>query len=263
MKKTIFLFIVSLAGLFCASAQNQYEYMTFTSSEGQTLNYRLLSPSDMTSETRFPLVIFLHGLGERGSDNEKQLTHGGQMFLNPVNQERYPAYVIYPQCPETTFWAYQDIPSSFDTLTPEKNMTGVFRALKEMIDEYRAKPTVDVSRVYIMGLSMGGMATYDMVSRFPDLFAAAIPICGAVAPGRLAAAKDVKFRIYHGDADKIVPVECSRRAYRELRKAGADVEYFEFPGCGHASWTPAFNQPGFIEWLFAQKKDTPTRKRSR
>ena len=94
----------------------------------------------------------------------------------------------------------------------------------------------------------------------PEIFAAAIPICGAASPGKIAAAKNVKFRIYHGDADTTVPVECSRAAYKELRKAGADVEYFEFAGCGHASWNPAFNQPDFMEWLFAQKKSRRARK---
>lgn len=105
-----------------------------------------------------------------------------------------------------------------------------------------------------MGLSMGGMATFDLVSRYPDVFAAAIPICGIVNPSRLAVAKKVKFRIFHGDADDVVPVIGSRSAYKALKKAGAKVEYIEFPGCGHASWHPAFNCPDFMKWLFSQKK---------
>lgn len=253
MKKILLLLFLIVAG-FAVQAQNTYEYKEFVSAEGQSINYRLLTPQNMKAGKKYPLVIFLHGLGERGDDNEAQLVHGGQMFLNPSNQEKYPAYVIFPQCPKTTFWAYQNIPSSFDQLNPEENMTAVFRAVKEMIDHYRAMPSVDVSRVYIMGVSMGGMATYDMVTRFPEVFAAAIPICGAVNPGRIAAAKSVKFRIFHGDADKVVPVECSRRAYRELKAAGADVEYFEFAGCGHGSWNPAFNKEDFMQWLFKQKK---------
>ena len=101
---------------------------------------------------------------------------------------------------------------------------------------------------------MGGMATFDLIARFPELFAAAVPICGAVDPSRLDEMKGVKIRIYHGDADPVVPVDCSRKAYRALKKAGAKVELFEFPGCGHGSWNPAFNQPDFMEWLFKQKK---------
>ena len=101
---------------------------------------------------------------------------------------------------------------------------------------------------------MGAMGTFDMVVRFPEVFAAAVPICDTVNPDRLAAAKDVKFRIFHGDADDVVPVECSRKAYRALKAAGADVEYIEFPGCNHGSWNPAFSTPDFMKWLFRQKK---------
>ena len=102
---------------------------------------------------------------------------------------------------------------------------------------------------------MGGMATFDMVCRFPDTFAAAIPICGSVNPKRLISAKDVSFRLFHGDADKSVPVEGSREAYKALKAAGADVEYIEFAGCTHNSWNPAFNYPDFMEWLFKQKSN--------
>ena len=101
---------------------------------------------------------------------------------------------------------------------------------------------------------MGAMGTFDMVARFPDIFAAAIPICGTVNPQRLSAAKNVNFRIFHGDADNVVPVEGSREAYKALKPTGASVEYIEFPGCNHGSWNPAFNYPDFMEWLFKQKK---------
>ena len=261
MKKLLVLIVVSIAGIFAASAQSSYEYKKFVSSEGQDLNYRLLTPVKVESKKEYPLVIFLHGAGERGSDNEKQLIHGSQIFLNPANQEKYPAYVLFPQCPEDGYWGYPNRPFGFDKMLPEGEMTPIFQAVKELILEYIAMPSVDASRVYIMGLSMGGMGTYDMVARFPDLFAAAVPICGSIAPGRIAAAKNVKFRIFHGDADTVVPVECSRRAYRELKAAGADVEYFEFAGCTHGSWNPAFNVPDFMEWIFAQKKSGRSRKK--
>ena len=115
-------------------------------------------------------------------------------------------------------------------------------------------PEVDTQRVYIIGLSMGAMGTYDLVVRYPEIFAAAVPICGTVNPSRLSVAKDVKFRIFHGDADDVVPVKGSREAYKALKAAGADVEYIEFPGCNHGSWNPAFNYPGFMDWLFKQKR---------
>ena len=260
MKKTLLLLILLCAGFAAVSAQNSYEHKEFVSAEGQSIKYRLLTPQDMSAKKKYPLVIFLHGAGERGDDNNSQLRHGSQMFLNPVVQEKYPAYVIFPQCPKSAFWAYPSFPKKFDASVVEDDMTPVFRAVKELIDQYRDMPSVDPTRVYIMGLSMGGMGTFDMVCRFPEIFAAALPICGAVTPGRLISAKDVKFRIYHGDADPVVPVESSRMAYRELKAAGADVEYFEYPGCDHGSWHRAFNEPDFLEWVFAQKNRRAARK---
>ena len=203
-------------------------------------------------------MLFLHGAGERGSDNEKQLIHGSQMFLNPTNRENFPAFVLFPQCPEKRYWAFPGRPSSFTEMNAEKAITPILLAVKELVDSYLENPAVDASRVYIMGLSMGGMATFDLVSRYPEIFAAAIPICGSVNPQRLkqnaAGVKKVKFRLYHGDADIAVSVEGSRQAYKALKEIGADVEYFEFPGCTHNSWNPAFNRPDFLKWLFKQKR---------
>ena len=251
MKKLIVIIAFMLTAMAAASAQSKFEPKVFESSEGIQLNYQELKPIDTAKEKKYPLVIFLHGMGERGDDNKTQLTHGSQMFLNPANQEKYPAYVLFPQCPETAFWAYARPTLN---MKAEDKMPPIFQAVKEMIDKYLAYPDIDTQRVYIMGLSMGGMATFDMVARFPEIFAAAVPICGAVDPSRLAATKGVNFRIFHGDADRVVPVICSRMAYKALREADVDVEYYEFPGCDHASWNPAFNRPDFMEWLFKQKK---------
>ena len=145
--------------------------------------------------------------------------------------------MLFPQCPESGYWAYENRPQSFiPTQMPVgKEMPSVFQAVKELLDMYLANPQVDKSRIYIMGLSMGAMGTYDMVSRFPDIFAAAVPICGTVNPTRLSAARNVAFRIFHGDADDVVPVAGSRQAYKVLKAAGASVEYIEFPGCNHGA----------------------------
>ena len=198
MKKLILLLSVLLFSLEFVAAQDEYERSVFVSSSGDSLNYRLLEPEVMQAGEKYPLVLFLHGAGERGDDNEKQLTHGGQMFLNPVNREKYPAFVLFPQCPESGYWAYENRPQSFiPTQMPVgKEMPSVFQAVKELLDMYLANPQVDKSRIYIMGLSMGAMGTYDMVSRFPDIFAAAVPICGTVNPTRLSAARNVAFRIF-------------------------------------------------------------------
>ena len=240
------------------SAQENYEKKVFVSQAGDSLPYRLLRPAAEKNGEKYPLVLLMHGAGERGTDNEKQLNHGARMFENPVNREKYPAFVLAPQCPPEGYWAYPSRPATF---TPERMPvlpapTPLIASVKELLDTYRTLPGVDTSRIYVIGLSMGGMATFDLAVRYPDRFAAAVPICGTVNPRRLENAKGVSFRIFHGDADDIVPVEGSRAAYRSLKKAGIPVEYIEFPGCNHGSWNPAFNYPDFMAWLFSQKKTT-------
>ena len=246
MKKEFLVFMLFFTTEFVYS-QMEFEAKTFVVSNKDTLNYRELLPDNYNPQKKYPLVLFLHGAGERGSDNKAQLTHGSKMFTNPVNREKYPAIVLFPQCPTNSWWSSER--------RPGVGSDALLQAVKDLIDQYIDQGTVDTNRMYIMGLSMGGFGTFDMVCRFPDVFAAAVPICGGIEPERLkVTAGKVKFRIYHGDNDDVVPVENSRKAYRALKNYGADVEYFEFPGCNHASWVPAFNQPDFFSWLFEQKK---------
>ena len=256
MKKILVLLVCLWGVANFALGQDEFEKKVYVSASGDSLNYRLLRPEIEQAGKKYPLVLFLHGAGERGSDNEKQLFHGSQMWLNPVNRENYPAFVLFPQCPESGYWAYVGRPSSFETdkMPIETPISPIFVVLKELLDSYLTMPQVDKRRIYVIGLSMGAMGVYDLTIRYPELFAAAIPICGTVNADRLKAAKKVKFRIFHGDADNVVPVSGSRQAYKALKSAGADVEYYEFPGVGHLSWNPAFNQSDFMSWLFRQKK---------
>lgn len=258
MKRKLYAIVALVISVFI-SAQERYagfEKKVYVATDGDTLMYRVLIPEMLKKGEKYPLVLFLHGAGERGCDNEKQLTHGGQMWLNPVNREHYPAFVLAPQCPLEGYWAYMERPVSFmpAEMPVEVPLSPVFKAVKELLDIYLNRSDVDKNRVYVIGLSMGGMGTFDMAVRYPDIFTAAVPICGTVNPSRLAAAKNVKFRIFHGDTDNVVTPEGSRQAYCTLKAAGADVEYIEFPGCNHGSWNPAFNYPGFMDWLFSKKK---------
>ncbi len=258
MKRFTFTLLLSvcMSGFYFLSAQNDFTAKVFMTSSNDSLKYRELLPENYDQNKKYPLVLFLHGAGERGNDNKSQLKHGGMMFTNPVNRGKYPAIVLFPQCPEKMMWPFDKRPDgvSWGVFPLESPISAPLEAVKELLDQYLDMKTVDKNRVYILGLSMGGMGTFDMVCRFPEIFAAAIPICGGVNPERLARAKNVKFRIYHGDADNTVPVENSRKAYMTLKNCGADVEYFEFPGCNHDSWNPAFNTPDFLSWLFKQKK---------
>ena len=250
------LLLMMSIGINAQELYGEYEKGVYVSSQGDSLNYRLLRPEKEKPGRKYPLVLFLHGAGERGDDNQKQLIHGGQMWLNPVNREEYPAYILLPQCPKEDYWAYATRPKSFvpAEMPIPAAPTRIVSTLLELLESYLSLPQVDRKRVYVMGLSMGGMATFDLAIRYPDIFAAAVPICWVVNPSRLSAAASVKFRIYHGDADNVVPVEGSRQAYKALKKAGAKVKYIEFPGVNHGSWNPAFSDVEFMKWLFAQKK---------
>lgn len=252
----IILFQVFCAVIFAQGKLHEFEYKYY-SDTSDTLKYRLLKPENIDCKKKYPLVVFLHGAGERGNDNEKQLAIGANMWLNPINREKYPAYVLMPQCPLDDYWAYAVRPKSFvpnemPILNDGHKLT---KLLKGLIDSYLLMDQIDKTRIYIMGLSMGGMGTFDMVIRYPDIFAAAIPICGNVNPTRLSVVKDVKFRIFHGDSDDVVPVEGSRNAYKALKSAGVDVEYIEFAGVNHICWNMAFNYPDFMQWMFSIKRN--------
>ena len=255
--KYIMLFIVAAALSMAAAAQERYakcELMV----DGDTLRYCALAPQKVEQDKSYPLVVFLHGAGERGEDNQAQLFHGSQQFLNPVNREKYPCYVVFPQCPSGKYGAYINRPNSLipQEMTIQEQPSAFVSQVHQLITKYLAEQRVDPSRVYVIGLSMGAMATYDMVIRYPELFAAAVPICGSVNPLRITeAVKHTKWSIYHGDADTTVPLDGSREAYRKLRAVGAEVKYTEFPGVAHGSWNPAFSTPDFMSWLFAQHRD--------
>jgi len=220
-----------------------------------TLHYRVLFPKNYNTNISYPLVVFLHGSGERGNDNEKQLVHGSTLFTDSLNQIKYPAIVLFPQCSENDSWInILDNKNSFsfiDNKKPTKPMEMVLR----MIKYYKNNESVDSKRIYVLGLSLGAMGTYDIICRYPKTFAAAIPICGGVNLDRLKSVRKVPIRIFHGTNDNVVSVEFSRNAYIELKANGSQkVEYKEYPGVDHNSWTPAFAEPDFMSWMFSQHK---------
>ena len=146
------ILLVFLSLSLSLSAQQGYEKDVFVSSTGDSLPYRVIRPESMKAGKKYPLVLFLHGAGERGNDNERQLTHGGQMFLNPVNREKYPAFVLVPQCPAGSYWAYTERPKSlFPADMPAgQEMSSLTRTLKQLLDTYLAMPEVDkIGRAHV------------------------------------------------------------------------------------------------------------------
>lgn len=257
---TIITFIFTLLLPFSSKAEKpifngEYAKQEFVSSSNVRMPYRIMSPENIDKNMKYPLVVFLHGSGERGDDNEKQLLHGASTFSNPANAYRYPAYVVFPQCKEK-FWTEAFNERVFMPGAPNPGLSKTEASLMELVDYILTNNPVDTSRIYLIGISMGGIATYDLACRYPKKFAAAVPICGAVNPDRLANASEVSFMIFHGEDDDVIPSLCGREAYKALNAAGARVEYIEFAGMGHDCWDSAFNYPNFLPWLFSQQKES-------
>ncbi|MEY3175834.1 MAG: hypothetical protein RLZZ436_3748 [Planctomycetota bacterium] len=217
-----------------------YEAKVFKSpqNESQVVNYRLLIPDgyDAAPDSRFPLVLFLHGAGERGADNRRQLIHGAAQFSTPERRRKYACFVAAPQCPGGRWWS--------DSLEP------VMELVKQLQSDYR----IDSSRLYVTGLSMGGFGTFELTTRYPDVFAAAAPICGGGDPTQAKTLAALPLWVFHGDADRVVPVGFSRSMVKAIESAGGMPKYTEYPGVGHDCWTETYANPDFHAWLFAQKR---------
>ena len=245
--------------LILKEEQGVFLKKVFTDKRGDSIPYRILWPKDYNPREDYPLVLFLHGAGERGDDNEAQLIHGSSIFLDSLNQITYPCIAIFPQCPSGGYWSSVQVdrsvsPAIYDFDYSRSIQPSLFMAIQLMREIVQIAP-VDTKRLYVIGLSMGGMGTFEAVYRYPDLWAGAIPICGGGDPGAYSRhTTKVPFRIYHGAEDQVVSVEYSREMVNRLEELEGKVIYTEYPDVNHNSWDLAFKEPGFLSWLFAQEK---------
>lgn len=230
-----------------------FEKLEFSGESGGKMPYRLLKPLDYNPEKSYPLVIFLHGSGERGDDNDAQLKNGMQPFLDETNRDKYPAFVLAPQCPEGMTWAKTAEPDDI-VFTFTEEPTEPMKLLLEIIAQVQHDFQIDDRRLYITGLSMGGYGTYDLLTRRPDMFAAAIVVCGAGDVRKVDRFKDVPLRIFHGEEDDAVPSDLSKVMVNALTSVGAKPKYTLYPEVGHNSWDLAYNEEKLFPWLFKKKK---------
>jgi predicted peptidase len=230
---------------------SDFERRQFKSTDGVRLPYRLLRPSRVSEGEEFPLVLFLHGKGESGSDNEAQLKWCVQDFAKPNVRSRHPCFVAVPQCPEGDAWTGAWVGDKIDLAVETK----VTDALVALLDELERELPIDVDRVYVGGLSMGGYGTWKLLAREPRRFSAAFPICGGGDPKTAASFKRIPIWAFHGAEDDVVPLAESQRMIDALRSVGAErVKFTVYPGVGHHSWVDAFNEPRLFDWLFAQRR---------
>ncbi len=224
-------------------------------SDGYTMPYRLYIPKNYDCGELYPVVLFLHGAGERGSDNEKQLSSALQHLFDDMDSPIYNAIVIAPQCPADKMWislvgtdgtyALADAPET-------RELECVLEILDLIADSYN----VDADRVYVTGLSMGGFATWELLSRHGARFAAGLPICGGGIPSYAKLLTRIPIMTYHGSEDPIVPVTGTRIMYASIVKEGGElISYTEFDGAGHDIWDRVYSTPGAIRWLFEQSRE--------
>jgi len=197
--------------------------------------YLLYLPQDYGREQRWPLILFLHGAGERGSDLEKVKKHGPPRIVE--ERKDFPFIVVSPQCPDDRWW-------------PEEN-----EMLINMLDDVVAKCNVDKERIYLTGLSMGGYGAWALASAYPERFAAITPICGGGRGFMADKLKDVPVWAFHGAKDNVVPLKESEEMVNAVKNRGGDAKLTVYPEAGHDSWTETYNNPQLYEWFLQHRKN--------
>lgn len=256
--KTIYISFIFLAittmSIQTVSAQEElFKALQYQNEDGNLLNYRLLVPENYDPDKKYPLVLFLHGAGERGDDNIAQLKWGAVRFAEEKIMEKHPAIVIAPQVPAEEYWAHLNWrQTELQTeAQPRMPLALSMEVLDQVIEEY----SVDTNRLYITGLSMGGFGTWDAIIRYPDKFAAALPICGGGDISKAGQIAELPIWNFHGALDEVVPPSLSRAMIHAIREAGGHPGYTEYPDVGHDSWIPVYNDDYVIDWLFAQSRE--------
>lgn len=196
------------------------------------MGYLLYLPKDYDAKDAWPLVLFLHGAGERGQDLELVKKHGPPKLISEGKD--FPFIVVSPQCPKDRWW------ESIELIA--------------LLDDLQGRLKVDQDRIYLTGLSMGGFGTWRLAAFAPDRFAAIAPICGG---GETYWAKQIAplpVWAFHGAKDKGVPLERSEKMVEAIKKQGGDPKLTVYPEADHDSWTETYNNPEFYDWLLEQKR---------
>jgi poly(3-hydroxybutyrate) depolymerase len=231
--------LVGCSGTGWAVSVDNFVARWFTNAQG-ALPYRLFIPTNYTSAEGFPLVLFLHGLGESGNDNRYQLVGqtGALVFAAETNQLEHPSFMAAPQCPVGFSWADSSI---------RLRVFGMINALK-------AEFSLDTNRFYITGLSLGGNGTWDYIAQYPGMYAAAVPMSGWGNSALASRMTQIAIWNFHAANDSTVDASNSRSMIGAIRRLGGNPIYTEYANGGHVIWTPAYNTPVLMEWVYAQRR---------
>ncbi len=234
---------------FAQRPDSLFQSKSFSSVAGQSLPYRLFVPTGYDRSKSYPLVLWLHGSNGRGTDNSKNISGGNKLgshiWTYEANQKKNPCFVLAPQCPDTALWVSND---GIDT--PPDELDAVVALLTELRHTY----AIDTNRIYVAGQSMGGVAVWEIIARYPTMFAAALPLCGIGNTDKAAAMVHIPVWAFHGTADSTVPVAHSRAMIDAIKHAGGNPRYTEYKNVGHDVWKVAFKERDLLPWVFTQHR---------
>ncbi|WP_026896857.1 carboxylesterase family protein [Daejeonella oryzae] len=257
MRSGILIIFLLLSSIVQAQNSNQFLERQLVSGN-DTLPYRILMPQNFDENKKYPVLFVLHGAGERGNDNQAQLTHGSKLFLKEDVREKFPAIIIFPQCPKDSYWSNVEVESvngKREFMFQKRGKpTIAMKLVMSLVKEMKSKSYTDKERIYVGGLSMGGMGTFEVLRRLRNNFAAAFSICGGDNIENVKKYKKVPLWIFHGGKDDVVPPENSERVVSALKSLGAPVKYSLYPEANHNSWDQAFAEPDLLPWLFSHTK---------
>lgn len=222
------------AGPYAAKITGKFEKMT----SKQGLNYQLFGNPKWDGKKRYPVVIWLHGSGQSGSDNEAQMSGPTKVFTSEENQKERACFMVAPQCPDASIGWNKEVANNLMAL------------LSDLLD----KLPIDERRVYLTGSSMGGFGTFNLAAKYPTVFAAAVPLCGGGDPKTAEMLKPVPLWVFHGDKDDMVPVERSRNIVKAIQDiGGTQVKYTELAGEGHGITGVVYAKLELHKWMFEQR----------
>lgn len=248
-----------LARINVATTAEHFEAISHVNSQNDTLRYRLLKPIDYDPNKKYPLVVCLAGAGGRGDDNISQIAGcwPALELSRPENRRMYKAFVFVPQCPTGANWGTSLGEREYEHLSKlgRADVPSVSSLVFEVMKALETKYSIDTTRRYITGLSMGGYGTWHFILTHPKTFTAAIPICGGGNPELASNIKELPVWAFHGQLDKVVPVSFSKNMIAAIKASGGNPKYTEFPEAGHVSWPLAYDTPGLLDWLFDQQNE--------
>ncbi len=259
MKYNLMLLFSIILMPFVSNAQDMstYQRKQFIT-KTDTLPYRILLPENFDESKKYPVILVLHGAGERGDNNEAQLVHGSDLFLKDDVRNKFPAIILFPQCPADSYWSNVDVVPNGNSrdfnFRTNGEPTAAMEMLLKFVKDFKKKDYVDDDRFYVGGLSMGGMGTLEILRRTKNTFAAAFSICGGDNPENAKKYRKTPIWFFHGGKDDVVPPINSEKVVNALKKYGDEVKFTLYPEANHNSWDQTFAEPELLPWLFSHKR---------